>query len=406
MKLKNLVLSSLIAAITMPIAAYADWIHYQGNAGHTGFVNVHTNPAYYRVLWQRKLGDAQNNVFQPEFIIVKNMAFYLIDEFTSSVPSPNYEVGHRLMAIDTNTGETVWSVNLPKNVGYRELKYVNGKLLVIWGSYQGRHIFAYEPKTGKHLYSSRIPNNIKLTETGNNKLYFVEESKHTTNIGTINPENGWPNWVVNDGGKDEIIGLGVAKNNLITVNRYAGKSDSTIAIRDTNTGAVTSTISIDLNEFGRLDTSIPVIDDVTHAAYFKASSKRAYFLAYDLSNTAKEKWKIKMSNWSVSTPVVAGNEIYISQADEDYRSTVNVYDTNSGKLLWSWSNDDDVEYKHYQPVATIDTLFVPTEKATYAISRINHQVVWKLPESGKLAIVDNKLIITSGDYVTVVALNK
>ncbi|HTM62937.1 MAG TPA: PQQ-binding-like beta-propeller repeat protein [Gammaproteobacteria bacterium] len=142
----------------------------------------------------------------------------------------------------------------------------------------------------------------------------------------------------------------------------------------------------------------PVIDDKTKSAYIvymkhpgDPRPQNAALFAHDLSQNGVVRWEVPLQNLNTN-PVVAGSEIYSTQYDNTKLNAVNAV---TGKILWTWSPENDLINPDYPQLATNDVIFVVGNQKTYAVSRTTHQTVWETNRVGKIAIGDGKLLIHS-----------
>lgn len=424
MKYKEIILASLLALSSASLYAANEWTSYQGNAAHTGYVSIKTNPEKFQKIWERKLGAENTYVVdgRPRNVIIADgYAFYLVEEYTSDHGGEANEISNQLIAIDTNSGKTVWAVDLSKYTPQASLHYVNGMILLnenksIGPQYQS-HILMFDAKSGKFAYSMYRPRPSDHAEADHSSLYETHSVLHEgQNIVSFNPKSARVNWQAQLGDNNEplprfVNGLAVSDHyGLVQI--YNGD----VHVLDRKTGTESITIKFDHEKYHEvlgLYGAVPVLDESTNTAYLVYERQLPFghsLFALDLTQHGKIRWELP-KQYDSSVPVVADNEVYSTEAD---RSHLNAVDAMTGKILWTWSPENDEVAPRNTPLATANVLFVSGKKNTYAVSRSTHQTIWKINVVGRMAIGDNKLFIRSGkckedrctyDYVTAIALN-
>lgn len=142
------------------------------------------------------------------------------------------------------------------------------------------------------------------------------------------------------------------------------------------------------------------------------------------AKTVPFKWEERDYNWKVelpaaghSSPVLWGNKIFLTGADNEKTATRTVFCLNAvdGKVLWSQSHDSQVHGKHQlnsfaSPTAAVDkdhAYFVWSAPEEYTLLALDHdgKEVWRRNlgpfvtkhTSGSSPIVFENLVVLSGD---------
>lgn len=121
--------------------------------------------------------------------------------------------------------------------------------------------------------------------------------------------------------------------------------------------------------------------------------------AYDLQ-TQQLKWEAAGNYYDVQL-VLADKTLF---AWENNRG-LTALDAETGTL--QWQTTAGIQEEIFPVLVATDTvIFLAGKKNTYAISRATHQVVWKIPITGRLVLGNQQLFIIGINHqVTAVALN-
>lgn len=392
MKFTKIILASLLVTVSNPIFASSEWTSNQGNGGHTGFIDIDTNPGNYHQIWERKLGYTGTIASTiTNMIVIKNIAFYDVDEHSAD----KKEHYHRLIALSTNNGKTRWQKQLGKNSDCRGLNYIYGKLLLTTNKDNHTWVRAYHPRTGQYASSLQFPGLANSTESDDLNLYIMFQVAHPGSeapmLASIDTTTGQTNWMVQESIRG-VHGFAVSSNYLMT-QYYDGSN-----YHELETGKLAFGTAFGNQWLATNIKRYPVIDDKTHSAYLiymkqfgDHRPEDVTLFAHDLTMRAYPRWELPLQS-ALTNPVVAGNEVYSTQYDFSKLNAVNAV---TGKIMWTWSPQDDLIDPEIPQLATRDVIFVAGKKRTYAVSRATHQTMWQIDKVGRLAIGDDKLFIIS-----------
>lgn len=388
----------LVSATAFSASQYS---YQAASAGHTGYYEMQTNPEMYHILWQRFVGSEDVKAEFPRGSSVYNgIAYYTFIEVLNKSHDGS-RLNKRIIAVDTETGETLWKKD-EKGEGLIEAPLIgNGKLFFSVGNNQFNRTEAVDPKTGEIQYS--------IADTGEyipygSSLYSLDSGVMAQYLQV----DGSPEWLV-EAGKGErhfaldndYIVLRSARNAVTAFNRKDGSEAFSVTIPD-------------VFSFNTIDRQL-VLDEKTNTVYTPFSASRdqwtASLYAIDL-NQRVVRWRVPGQS-NNAQPVVAGN--YVFSQSSDYVKPVHISAINAvtGKVEWTWAPPEDDSIISSLPVATSDVLFIDGEKRTYAVSITTHEVVWQTEVTGRLSLGDDKLFILSKrpgslqayDYLTVIGLN-
>ena len=180
------ILAGLLILTSSAVYASSNWTTSQGNAAHTGYVDIKTNPENFHVLWTNKfeIERDKNDTREPHhFTFLQGMI--VADDVAYFSHSQDFHEGKgnedvtmsALTAVDVNTGKTKWqkivnfhadSISMPT--------YDKGKVFVVTNGDDGNSLLnAYLPESGKLDFSLPLHNNfepVKNIEANAGNIYI------------------------------------------------------------------------------------------------------------------------------------------------------------------------------------------------------------------------------------------
>lgn len=140
--------STTVTSIIGPATSFdgaADWVTFQGNFLHNGFVSATVNPSAARLLW-RKTPFEGSEMLQPT--VVGNRVF---------VTMTTVEDGTRLMAFDATTGATLWTFVIPEFGTMSQPTWSAGRLYVVTSDADSRStLVALNETDGSVIYRGPV----------------------------------------------------------------------------------------------------------------------------------------------------------------------------------------------------------------------------------------------------------
>lgn len=395
MKLKAIFLGAALAATINPVFASNIWTSTQGNPEHTGYIDIKTNPNYYKEIWSRKFTSPDiQKVGILDTLIIKDLLIQLQSEYKEG--RGGWElVDVRLIAVDSATGNVRWEKSV--EISASKLRYANGKILVInklqVSAYDlnGKIVHAYEITPPVEGNTTLMP---KFSEVDGYNLFNLYNSYKTRTISSNNAQTGKTLWQARSDDKPAAAVRELAVNSDYVMASYSDSLD--FHVRDTGELA----FALDLSPAPIYGATM-ALDAHTNSVYLTIAEKpqptddyNFVLYALDLNKQGKLKWFKQHQNSSIHA-VIADNEVYSVQD-----GAVNAYDAETGYYKWSWKPEKDSINPSASPgmLATTDTLFIVGDKYIYAVSRFTHQVTWKTSTVGNIWIGDNKLFIKSGTW--------
>src|SRR3990167_10165665 len=171
------------------VAANTDWNNFQGDASHTGFAAVHSDPAKIYPLWTHNvfLADkaSEESSFKHIFggIAVKDDVAY-ISLYGYKFNSKNTIVSI-VMAFNTTTGKTIWRKVLDNAIKVSAPVLASGKVIVSIDKDDSSSIIALQPSSGDIDYE--LPQDeFKpfAPQVFGDDLYFRSSSNNSLNAST------------------------------------------------------------------------------------------------------------------------------------------------------------------------------------------------------------------------------
>lgn len=428
MQLRGIILAGLLAFSAGSTLAAQNWTSIQGDNFHTGYVDIKSDPAKLKTLWNKKLeiqypGDENrrrdkfkqvHGVIVIDNTLYASTAEYFFDRKSTSKLRTEIYPTSAITAIDTNTGNTKWQ----SIIGYEDevsRPLYDGERVFVTGYNDNLYLKAYLASSGKMDYTTSVNGftfDGPLAYHGN---IYTQRVNYRAKIGEIysyNTATGKLNWVQPTDSENE-------QPPIFTMNDHALIQilPQSIEIRDPKTGKPSFTINLpkgmSRNQAGH---HYPIFDgknNIVYHVFRNWTTDDGYWtlVAADL-NTRSVKWM--NGNQSDLQPTLAGDEIVTAEyynTDKGERTALVILDAATGKEKWRWApaSEEDKIYGYYLTVATQDLIFVPCKTKTIAISRKTHEKVWEIDKRGQYAIADNKLFVVNAEddgwHVTAVALS-
>ena len=364
-----------LAALS-PMQGAPEWVTFQGNAAHTGYVPVMLDPNQFTTRWQLAVPTFLyfNGLFNLGTVTTANGKFYMAGN-------------NAITARSEFDGSTVWaysfaglpfpSVNPPA--------VSNGTVYVAAGQQSSASIFGLDAINGSVQFRSSMS-----AQWENYFAPTVGASGVYTNAGTYGGM-----YAFDPQGNQLYFGATAQQSTwtpaVDAAGVYAYTGDA-LRVFDPITGALKATISD--------PTFTNYIYEIGGAAVLGASGS-VFAGAYGNSwlngggiGNALVHFNLQTSavDWSIhgvypTTPAYSSGVVYAANNNPlrlEARAEVD------GSLLWSWTPPNAGDTKFVSEVLlTRNTVFVSTNLSTYAIDRTTHHVAWSYPVAGNLALSRN-----------------
>ncbi len=398
MKLTNILLSlSLLATQAHAAEETVIWNNEKGNAAHTGYYNVTTNPAKFHLLWTRKFehkGDTDRmDASQP--ILTSDKFYFSISDATNSC---HY---NGVYALNPSTGDIIWQSLFSDTAMLAGPVYDNGHLYLTQYLKDKTHalITALDANTGVVQFATpanlTIPDYNRLPVLFDKHLYISDDTITYNSITytQYSFDTATGNLVWSQLAGDPILEPTVSDRYVIRRN-VAG-----IDVLNRLTGSDKFTITADDNGNLLEDDTIPMWDEKRQLVYvvvYTNNGKHApppppQLAAFDISQR-QVKWKIPLSY--VRDFILADDALYFFDNTEIYE-----IDPDTGSIAISWT--PLVHDRITNMRVTSDMIFITGMSTLYAVSRKTHQIVWQtsigqyFDTDGYIAIDDHRLYLVS-----------
>lgn len=383
---------------------YADnviWSGHKGNPGHSGYINVKTNPAKFKVLWT-KSDWVHSGYFSA------NSDSTATDHLLYFTAETNTPVGTDIYAVDPVTGKTVWQTELPGNTAISGPLYVDGKVLAIETTAIDAstvnavtNVVALDGNTGTVLYN--LPINLMYYATSATPVISGNDMYASDDLAVINIDTntGLINWTVFSGNR---LGLGAPIQTSASTNYVFHPGNDGIAVIS-HLGVKTYIQAPNHNGFPGLPVQV-IIDEQSktlYATYMLTGDPRSEkLIAYDV-DTLQPKWNLIDTN--ENNIVAANDSLYYTDQNQDRVTEANAA---TGKTIWTWQAESHAS-KIIDMLATPDILFVsiydPSQPQIIAFSRKTHNFLWKINKAAYLSADDNRLYLNDRKSLTAISLN-
>jgi hypothetical protein len=372
-----------------PSPPSSDWVTFQGDARHSGFVNAQFDPALFAQIWSwsRPAGDPEpiggiNSVATTagKVIVTKDIyggqgAVYALNEADGTL---NWTYAFGPMASEG-----------PPAVG-------NGNVFVPTTD-PGEHCVTWAIDATLGTYQFKMPSTCQWSN------FFaptaldgsVLQASEGGSVDSYSIFSGGLQWSVRVVGYDQSTPAGDAK--------YAyqyGISSGSLALNvfDRMTGATVASIADPFSSSGYSMFSAPMLGATGDAIVFsgggfsgRAASSSEQFesrplVSYDVAGKTIA-WR--SANAYLTHPAIANGVIY---AARNAPATLDALSEADGHILWSWTPPAGNASFHRNTVVTNNLVFVSTDANVYAIDLNTHQAVWHYAKPGMLAISGSSIL--------------
>lgn len=380
-------------------ASPQDWTTFQGNAAHTGFVDVQLDPSHFSQIWtwSRPGGD-------PEPIGgINSVATGSGKVF---VAKDIYGGQGSLYALNEADGTLAWTYDLGPMSSEGPPAYANGIVYVpSTDNSENCAIWAVDAAHGTYQFTMpstcQWSNFFAPTVLGGSVV-------HTSQAGFVynySSVTGARQWLMPAGASDQTTPAADARY----VYQYGASSGNpALEVFDIVTGTPVASI---VDPF-----SATISGSMFSAPMLGASGNAIVFSDGALGGQAassSEQWSDRvLVNYNVTArsyawrtanayhthPAIANGVIY---AGRNVPVALDAFSETDGHVLWSWIPPAGNSSFHRNIVVTRNLVFVSTDTNVFAIDLNTHLPVWQYPKPGMLAISANSILyIVTGDRLS------
>ena len=344
------------------------WTTYQGNAKHTGKVDITLATSSFKQRWSKTLA------------------------LTSSTPGAAgdgyifFNNGGMLIALDARNGETLWTQPIGGDSFYSfdQPAYADGIVYVQTGGHENAFLWAFNAATGKLIFQTPL-------EDQWSSFYAPTIVDGTVYIGggyyggmyALDAKTGQQKWWQTLNQYDEFTPA-ISGNYAIA---YTGDYSPKLTVANRLTGNVEFEILDPEFDWGGWSMNLaPVV-----AGDYVLANYQGRLVAFNLASKTLA-WVVD-SNF-IAQPVISGEQFYINNNGVIEQRTI-----ATGALVSSITNSRPFIG---DPLVTNNLLFVRTEQNTYAYQLDTGAQAWTLSgKSGGMLMAEGALVIfTSTGVVT------
>lgn len=375
-----------ITVVAAPVADWSevteDWLNYQGNARHTGYVPATLDPGTFAESWSSTPvpGVALNPVTAADGLVF--------------VSSENF--GTEFVAVlDATTGAKKWLHDFGPIDFVDPPTYSDGSVYVSTGSGEDSYIWGFSVADGSERFSTRYVNRgvrYRAPVVSGDTLYMA--GGHDVTSGPVEYGGGIYAYSTDDGAElwyldlnDQLLSTPVLHEGLLYMN--GGGDDPKLTVADASTGTVVYATP-DLRFITDVNPPpAPVLGDANDVINIRLGIS-----SFDL---AQRQFKWALDGLYVSQPSVANGVIYVR------RDTVIVALRESdGTELWTWGAPYGVVSGPV--IVTKNLLFATTPIATYAVDIATHRAMWSYPAGGHMTISKSGSLLIAQESGTITAI--
>lgn len=388
------------AIVFQPTSVSTDWVTFQGNAAHTGYVDVQLDPAAFSQIWTWT--SPPNSGGLP--IHINSVATSAGKVFVTKDIGSDQGV---LYALNEADGSVNWSYSLGNMASEGPPAVANGSVFVPTTTPSEQCVmWAIDATLGTYQY--------KMISTCQWSSFFaptaldgsVVQTSENGNVNSYSIVTGGLQWSAAAGGMDQstpaidanyVYQYGTSNNSpaLNVYDKFSGEKISSILDPFTSKFSYYWLFSAPM--LGANGNVISFSDTGFSGLAFSSSEQyqSRILVDYDINGKA---YSWRSSNAYLTHPAMANGVIYVARNSP---ATLDALSETDGHVLWSWTPPAGDTSFHRNTVVTQNLVFVSTDKNVYAIDLATHQSVWQFAQPGMLAISgSNVLYIATGATIS------
>jgi outer membrane protein assembly factor BamB len=373
-----------------PFAPSPDWVTFQGDAGHSGFVNAQFDPAVFTQIWSwsappntggnlvhiNSVATGAGKVFVTKDIYFDQAALYALNEadgtlnwtyaFGSMASEGPPAVGNgNVFVPTTDPGEQCVTWAIDATLGTYQFKMPS---TCQWSAF-----FAPTALGGSVLQTSQYGSVYSYSIFSGGLQWEVPAGAYDQSTAAADPQYAYQ------------YGISTGSPALKVFDRMTGVTMASIA----DPFASTSGYSM---------FSAPMLGANGDAIVFSGggfsglgwcSSEQYDSRPLVSYNVAGKTIAWRSANAYLTHPAIANGVIY---AARNAPATLDALSEVDGHILWSWTPPTGNTSFHRNTVVTNNLVFVSTDANVYAIDLNTHQAVWQYAKPGMLAISGSSIL--------------
>jgi uncharacterized delta-60 repeat protein len=357
---------------------FAGWQTYQGDDGHTGYVNGRQNPTYEQTLWSTKLpsGSLTDMSVGGGAVYVSSSLY-----FGSATPPS-------LFALNSATGAINWDIALGSNFSTNAPAFADGNLFVQTDNETtGTYIWSFNAATGAQNFKTPLGaqwenyltptvayGNVYMDGGTYGGMYSVSETTGAQNwFGFVPQYDQWTPAVTS-----------------AYCYTFTGSGDTTpitgkFTILNRLTGATVS-VTTDTGFYWNGYSMGEAVALGGENDAFATNGNRV--LCFNTQASGGINWVA--TDKFTGQVTVANGVLYVQDG-----SGIAALSESTGATLWTWTPTNDTLSGRI--IATDNMLFASSATTTYAISLKTQQTAWTVAQGGHLALDHNTLYVAGSD---------
>jgi outer membrane protein assembly factor BamB len=365
--------SASLTVLARPAADWSavteDWVTFQGNAAHTGYVPAALDPVVFTKLWESTVHQSGFGFNQ---VVVGGGAVF--------VSTNDYFGEQHLLAFDAATGAQRWSHDFGAIHSVDPPAYADGTVYVATGGHQDSFLWAFDAATGGERFRSAYLNQwsrwqAPVISGGNVYMAGGYYGGMYSFDGT-----GAQRWFVQLGQYDGFTPA-VADGKVYA---FTGAITPEITVADAATGAAVDSITDPtLKAMGWALSTTPVLG----AAHDLLTAQGGRLLSFDLQS--------RLLGWQAQGDfggqVAVANGVVYAQNGVD----VEARRESDGVQLWAWRRPSGTQL-WADMIVTKNLLFASDGATTYALDLDARRLGWSYPAGGELSLSKDGLLLIAG----------
>jgi hypothetical protein len=343
-----------------------EWVTYQRDTSHTGYVPATLDPATFALAWEVTLasGVPLNPVTVGDGkVFVSTTAYFGVQQ---------------LHALSASSGARLWLHDFGGIHSVHPPAYAGGTVYVTTGGHEDSFLWAFDAATGAQRFLAPYGNQwsrwyapVVLGGT----VYMA--GGYYGGMYAFNAADGAERWFVPLNQYDEFTPA--VRNGRVYA--YTGSYDPKVTATDAATGSVIYEIPDPGFEWQGWSMNLaPVLG----ASDNLLATQGGRLLSFDLQNRAIG-WQV--SGGYAGQVTLAEGVVYAFKGPG-----IEARRESDGSLLWAWSRPDN-SHRVIPTIATKNLLFISGDNTTYAVDLGARLQGWSYPAGGHLALSSDGLLL-------------
>jgi len=372
---------SATESVGSPVVSSGNWATFQGDAAHTGYVNLTLDPSRFTPLWtwSRPAGDPEPVGGINAVATAGGKVFVTKDIYFGQ---------GALYALNETDGSMAWIYALGQMASEGPPAYGNGSVFVpstdpsencvMWAVNAANGLFQFSMPTSCQWSGYFAP-----TPSGSSVL----QTSQAGNTYSFSILTGGLQWTTQAGASDQTTPAADAQY----VYQYGVGA---LRVMDRVTGALAASITDPFASgfTGYSIFSAPMIGASNDVIVFSnagfsgraaSSSEQGASRVLVSYNISAHSYSWRSANAYLTHPAIASGVIY---AGRNGPMALDALSETDGHVIWSWTPPAGNSSLHRNVVVTNNLVFVSTDANVYAIDLNTHLTVWQYPKAGMLAI--------------------